>query len=351
MKKHLSIFAVISLAALLLGSCGAGEPAESSTTASSSDAVSESQPEVSSDSSVTEEEPASAETSMPYTFTDSMGHTVTLEEKPETVAVLFSSFADLWQLAGGEVDITVGESIERGFVGDDVLLVDDGAGKTIDNELLLSYEPDLVIGSSDLEAQAETIDLCTDAGIPAAGFRVESFSDYLSVLSILTDITGDKESYEQNGVQVGERIDAMLSDLDFSDKGYDILFIRAGSQYSSTKAKGTEDNFVCGMLAELGLHNIADDAPVLLDVLSLEEIITADPDYIFISTMGNEDAAKEYMEGVFAEDGYRQLTAVEQGNYAFLPKDLFQFKPNARWDEAYQYLIDLVESISDEGEE
>ena len=84
MKKHLSIFAVISLAALLLGSCGAGEPAESSTTASSSDAVSESQPEVSSDSSVTEEEPASAETSMPYTFTDSMGHTVTLEEKPET---------------------------------------------------------------------------------------------------------------------------------------------------------------------------------------------------------------------------------------------------------------------------
>lgn len=347
MKKHLSILAVISLVALLLGSCGAGEPAESS---SNSDAASESQSAVTSDASVSAQETEPAESNMPYTFTDSMGHTVTLEEKPETVAVLFSSFADLWQLAGGEVDITVGESVERGFVGDDVLLVDDGAGKTIDNELLLSYEPDLVIGSSDIEAQAETVGLCADAGISAAGFRVESFEDYLSVLSILTEITGDHDAYQQNGEEVGARIEQMLSDLDFSEKGYDILFIRAGSQYSSTKAKGTEDNFVCGMLAELGLHNIADDAPVLLDGLSLEEIITADPDYIFISTMGNEDAAKEYMESVFAEDGYRQLTAVAEGNYAFLPKDLFQFKPNARWDEAYQYLIDLVETIPDENE-
>ena len=347
MKKHLSILAVISLVALLLGSCGAGEPVESS---SNSDAASESQSAVTSDASVSAQETEPAESNMPYTFTDSMGHTVTLEEKPETVAVLFSSFADLWQLAGGEVDITVGESVERGFVGDDVLLVDDGAGKTIDNELLLSYEPDLVIGSSDIEAQAETVGLCADAGIPAAGFSVESFEDYLSVLSILTEITGDHDAYQQNGEEVGARIEQMLSDLDFSEKGYDILFIRAGSQYSSTKAKGTEDNFVCGMLAELGLHNIADDAPVLLDGLSLEEIITADPDYIFISTMGNEDAAKEYMESVFAEDGYRQLTAVSEGNYAFLPKDLFQFKPNARWDEAYQYLIDLVETIPDENE-
>ncbi len=345
MKKHFSILAAVSLAALLFGGCGMNATADS---ASSSAPVSESSSAVSSDVSASVQETEQTESNMPYTFTDSMGHTVTLEEKPETVAVLFSSFADLWQLAGGEVDITVGEAVERGFTGEDVLLVDDGAGKMIDNELLLSYEPDLVIGSSDIEAQAETVELCTEAGIPAAGFKVESFEDYLSVLSILTDITGDKTAYQQNGEQVSEQIEQMLSDLDFSGKGYDILFIRAGSQYSSTKAKGTEDNFVCGMLAELGLHNIADDAPVLLDGLSLEEIITADPDYIFISTMGKEDAAKEYMESVFAEDGYRQLTAVSEGNYAFLPKDLFQFKPNARWDEAYQYLIDLVETIPDE---
>ena len=44
--------------------------------------------------------------------------------------MLFSSFADVWETAGGRVDITVGESVERGFAPEDVLLVDDGAGKT-----------------------------------------------------------------------------------------------------------------------------------------------------------------------------------------------------------------------------
>ena len=48
-------------------------------------------------------------------FTDSLGETVELSKRPENVAVLFSSFAEMWTLAGGEVAGTGGESIERGF--------------------------------------------------------------------------------------------------------------------------------------------------------------------------------------------------------------------------------------------
>ena len=58
-----------------------------------------------------------------YTFTDDTGAQVTVTEKPETVAVLLSSLADLWITAGGQVDVTVGESIERGFVPETVILV------------------------------------------------------------------------------------------------------------------------------------------------------------------------------------------------------------------------------------
>ncbi len=80
-----------------------------------------------------------------YTFEDAAGAQITLPAKPEKVAVLFSSLADVWQTAGGEVAITVGESVERGFVPEGTPLVDGGAGKTINQELLLSYEPDFVI--------------------------------------------------------------------------------------------------------------------------------------------------------------------------------------------------------------
>lgn len=279
-----------------------------------------------------------------YSFQDASGAQITLQEKPEKVAVLFSSFADVWETAGGQVDITVGESVERGFAPEDVLLVDDGAGKTINQELLLSYEPDFVICSADLEEQIKTAEFLRKQGVPAAVFHVEEFQDYLDMLKICTDITGDQQAYETYGVQVQDEIASVMASVpkagDEDQKR--ILFIRAGSKYSATKAKTAENNFVCVMLKELGTYNIAENAPVLLDGLSQEEILTENPDFIFISTMGDEEAAKAYMNSVLQEEAWQHLDAIQEGRYAYLPKDLFQFKPNKRWGEAYQYLADLL---------
>lgn len=276
-------------------------------------------------------------------FTDSMNHTVSLENTPETVAVLFSSYAEIWNLAGGTVSVTVGESVERGFASAETPLVDDGAGKTIDMELLLAAQPDFVIGSADIDAQVEACDLLRQAGIPAALFRVDTFSDYLSMLKICTQITGNTQAYETHGTAVKARIDAILAAAQTQQSQQkDILFIRAGSQYSSTKAKRAPDNFVCILLDELGAHNLADEAAVLLDGLSLEEILLQDPDHIFLTTMGSEQAAIGYIGELFSQAGWKDLTAVKQAHYTFLEKELFHFKPNARWAEAYELLAKLL---------
>ncbi len=276
-------------------------------------------------------------------FTDDINNTVSLDKKPKKVAVLFSSYAEIWNLAGGTVSVTVGESVERGFAPAGTPLVDDGAGKTIDMELLLAAQPDFVIGSADIDAQVEACGLLRQAGIPAALFRVDTFSDYLSMLRICTQITGDAQAYESCGTAVKTRIDEILAAVRAQEsQPKDILFIRAGSQYSATKAKRAPDNFVCIMLDELGAHNIADEAQVLLDGLSLEEILLQDPDHIFLTTMGSEQAAVGYINELFAQDGWKELTAVKRGNYTFLQKDLFHFKPNARWAEAYELLAKLL---------
>lgn len=287
--------------------------------------------------------PAVSEGNLSYTFTDSTGTRITLTEKPETVAVLFSSYAEIWTLAGGSVAVTVGESVERGFVPADVKLVDEGAGKTIDYELLLAAQPDFVIGSADIAAQAEVCQTLASRGIPCALFRVDTFEEYLSMLKICTDITGNPAAYETYGTAVQARIANLKNAVgELAADPKNILFIRAGSQYSATKAKRAPDNFVCTMLDELGSHNIADDAAILLDGLSLEHILLQNPDYIFLTTMGSEDAATQYIEDLFAQDGWKDLTAVKNGDYTFLPKELFHFKPNARWAEAYDLLAELL---------
>ena len=280
-------------------------------------------------------------------FTDSAGETIVLQEKPERVAVLFSSFAELWQLAGGTVAVTVGESVERGFVPEGTPLVDDGAGKKIDLERLLIEEPDFVICSGDIAAQAETAETLMELDIPAAQFVVESFSDFSDVLKICTDITGDKTAFEQYGTAQEKAIDTILAENSF--EGVDILFVRAGSSARSVKAKTSEDHFAAEMLQEFGTHNIADDSllagAVLSDTLSIEYILQEDPDYIFFTAMGDEEASQSFVKEMLKESAWQQLSAVRQGNYAFLEKELFHFKPNGRWAEAYETLARLLHTI------
>ena len=276
-----------------------------------------------------------------YSFKDSEQRDVILEKKPQKVAVLFSSYAEMWTLAGGEVSITVGESVERGFADANTVLVDSGAGKTIDREILIASAPDFVIASADIAAQAELAGYLDSVGIPCALFRVDSFYDYAEVMDVLCAITERDDLYEKNVTKIADEIENILNSVDKS-RAPRIIFVRCGSSASSTKAKNAEENFVCKMIAELGGVNIADEAPELCDGLSLEAILTAQPEKMLISTMGNEQKSREYMDSVLKSEPWQALGAVKNQDYVYLGKELFQFKPNARWAEAYKFLAEYL---------
>ena len=269
-------------------------------------------------------------------FTDSTGHEVILQNTPTRVAVLLSSFADIWQLAGGEVAVTVGESIERGICKEGIPLVDDGAGKSINTEVLIASAPDLVILSADIPAQVETAALCRAAGIPVAEMRVECFAEYLAMLKICTDLTGRADLYAQHGEAQAAQIEALIADKPLD--GSKILFVRAGTSARSVKPKSSTDHFAAAMLAELGATNIADGTPLLADGLSMEYILAEDPDYIYFTSMGDEQASLAFVTEMLQGPEWQALSAVQNGNYTFLPKETFHYKPNASWASAYAYL-------------
>ena len=273
-----------------------------------------------------------------FTFTDSVGNTVTLTKKPQRVAVLFSSFADLWISAGGTVTMTVGESVERGLVPDTVQILAEGAGKTPDAETVIAAAPDLVLFSADLAGHAACAEKVRQAGIPAAELRVESFTDYLNVLKICTDINDRPDLYESVGLSQKARIDQMIAEKPLAGKR--ILFMRAASK--TVKAKDSTDNFAAAMLRELGAENVADSAPLLLDGLSVEAVLAENPDHLIFTAMGSEEGARAAANKLLASEVWRSLDAVKAGKWSFLPKETFHYKPNAGWADAYVYLIDQL---------
>ena len=274
-------------------------------------------------------------------FTDSTGHTFSLSAAPQRVAVLFSSLADVWTLAGGEIAITVGESVERGICTEDVILVDSGAGKTVNTELLIASAPDLVLLSADVPAQLEAAALLREAGIPTAALRIESFADYLTVLKLCTDITGNADRYALHGTSQSARIEAAVSTQPFA--GQRVLFVRAGTSARSVKPKGRADHFAAAMLTELGAANIADDAPVLADGLSMEYILQEDPDHIFFVAMGDEEASRAYVDEMLTGAEWQALSAVQAGRVYFLPKESFHYKPGAKWADCYELLAEKAD--------
>ena len=278
-------------------------------------------------------------------FTDSSGKEIKLTSKPKKVAVLFSSFAEMWKDAGGDIAVTVGDSIERGFASDDTVIVDSGSGHTtINTELLIASNVDFIIGTADYSVQADVCNFMNSIGIPSALFKVDSFDDYLKVFKIFTDICDTPSNYDLLGTSIKQRIDGMINIAESSRKAFekDMLFIRAGGSARSTKAKKADDHFACAMLEELGMQNIAESVPVLYDGLSLEEIIKCNPEYIFISVMGDEVETRNYIGSLFQKDGWNGLRAVKENKVIFLPKDLFHYKPNSKWADAYEYLINII---------
>ncbi len=328
MKRILPLFLAL---ALLLTGCTAV-----STTESTSQTVSQ----VDSPSSAPESASSQLESAGEVSITDSNGSQITLDTSAPRVVATYGSFAEAWLLAGGELVGVTQDALEQRDLGlpEDIAVV--GTVKEPNAEEIIALEPDLVLLASDITAQADIRDVLENAGLACAFFQVDTFADYAFMMEQLCAITGREDLYEENVTQVGQQIEEAQANAALSSTRPNVLLIRAFS--TGIKAK-TDDELAGAILKDLGAHNIADDHPSMLEDLSLEEVIAADPDYIFVTTMGDEQKALDYLNGLIQQNpAWSELSAVKENRYVVLPKDLFHYKPNNRWGESYQYLGEIL---------
>ena len=274
-----------------------------------------------------------------YTFTDALGREVSVTSFEKTV-IASGSLAEIWELAGGTVYGATDDALDGHSLKDPDSVKIYGDVKNPSVESIIADDADFVIFSSTIANQVELEESLSSAGVTVAYFNVESFDEYLSMLKICTDITGNSDLYTSNGETVRERIEQAIE----KSKGHDapdILLLRAYS--TGVKAKGS-DNMTGQMLSDLGCVNIADSDSSLLEELSLESIVRADPDYVFITTMGEDEQAAiaQYESTLASNPAWQELTVVKNNEVHILPKELYHYKPNARWGEAYEKLEEIL---------
>ena len=280
------------------------------------------------------------------TFTDALGREVSVPKEPERVVALIGSFADIWILAGGDL-CAAAEDAWEDFELDLPDAVNIGGAHSPNLELIFSADPDFVIASASTSSNVEMNETLEAAGITVAYFDVDDFEDYLAMLDVCTDITGRKDLYEKNGLEIQSRIEEVKRDMEeqsLLEERRKVLLLRAHS--GSVKAKGSEGTILGEMLANLGCINIADSDASLLETLSIESIIRQKPYRIFVVTMGNDSqkALDNLYKMMDENPAWESLEAVAEGRIHLMDRRLFHNKPNADWAVAYEKLSEILHS-------
>ena len=143
-------------------------------------------------------------------------------------------------------------------------------------------QPDLVLASSNTAAQLDLLPALEQLGLNVAYFKVAEFQDYLHMLDLCTQLTGDTDRFAQYGLGVERQVQAARDRADGSAPT--VLYIRATG--AGCKVKNSRDSVLGEMLRDLGCVNIADSDETLLEQLSLERILQLDPDFIFVVMQG-----------------------------------------------------------------
>lgn len=257
---------------------------------------------------------------------------------PTNVAMLYPSFGDIWNITGGSINIGVEDLITRGYANCDITIVGSGTGKNIDIEALVASKPDLTILCSDFPNHITIAKSLKEYKMPYVIFDFSSFEDYLFILNVFSKINACSDIYNQYGTLIENKINSVIAST-IVKEAKRVLLLRATSTFVKALDK---TNFVGDMILKLGSINIADTNNELTTALSMESIIKLDPEVILVVPMGDEDIVFEVAKNELAKDTWKSITAIKNNNVYYMEKNLFHYKPNLRWGDAYEILAQRI---------
>lgn len=332
MKKLLIMMMVI---AMLMVACSNGDNTASNNTANTVEETTENTNETTENTNETEADETVVEEKMTV-FTDALDRQVTIESRPEKVVALYGSFADLWYEAGGEL---VGIIESSTLPEQSIDLPKVGKMSTPNIEAILALEPDLIIIRAGYSKQEELIDIFEASNITVYAANYNNFDETMTTFKNFCYMNDQADLYEVKSTPLVEGIKE-LTDVDH-DFSYLLLF--ATSKSISAK----DENISANIITNMGGENIASKYQIADEEskqFSFEKILELDPTYIFVQTMGSvEDAKARLEEDVISNPAWASLTAVKEGRFIYLPKELFLYKPNMKYLDAYQHINEILE--------
>ncbi|WP_199618201.1 ABC transporter substrate-binding protein [Paenibacillus alkalitolerans] len=258
--------------------------------------------------------------SSPYlVFTDDSGQEVILPNKPERIVILAPEALNLFYQLGGSV---VGFASTPGapIPEEAKAALDVGHVDNVSMELITSLKPDLVIGQYFFNAGLE--DSFVSSGVPFALVKIISYEDLQHAGKLFGQIIGNESQTETALKEMDERIQSIVGKLPEDGPAFAQVTIMPMGVYIQKDGSMTTDiarrlklkNAAAGMTG----GELPDYVP-----FSLEKLIIADPEYMFMMVHGTEELGrKKLKEDMESNPAWSSLRAVMDDKLHFLPSTI-----------------------------
>ncbi|HOK04313.1 MAG TPA: ABC transporter substrate-binding protein [Victivallales bacterium] len=270
--------------------------------------------------------------------------TSVLKKNPEKVISCYTSFVSLWYLAGGKL-IAIPNTKHKNLLIEPYNKLELIGSVTSPNvEKIISLKPDLVLLSAQMEKHWELREILKSARINSLLLDYNNYYDFLTLSLLFSKINGKEID---NNQELKTIINDINSIIDRAQKNRKIRFLSIfASAIKANKAETSEAN--TALIAKLlGAENIIDNLKIKTKSinidLSMEKIFEQDPDIILITTMGDEKIIQEKMRTFLKNDPlWSQLSAIKKDRFYFLPNELFLYKANENYPEAFKIIYQIL---------
>ena len=277
-------------------------------------------------------------TSYPLTVKDSLS--------PQLILPVHCPPLNIWYDLGGK-------SICTSDVSNNVKLIPEyedeikslpsiGPVYSIDMESVISHQPDLIIAQ--VGTQSTQAKKFRDMGFDVITTHIRGYDDVISTYRAFGKILENEKLAESKIDELERKKEEIVAKLPNEKKSVVILYIT--SKTIAVKL----DNSIAGDVANiLKLDNIASDLPAdtigsETTPLDIEYIVEKDPDYVLVTSMiGSNELAKKLIEEEFANNpAWKGVTAIQKGRVAHLPQEYFLYNAGPYYDEAIEYMAEII---------
>ncbi|MDR1624919.1 MAG: ABC transporter substrate-binding protein [Spirochaetia bacterium] len=251
------------------------------------------------------------------TLIDDRGTTLRLSRPAKRIISLEPSITETLYIIGQEDKLAAVALAERGSAWPETVKDKPSVGsiRNVSVETLVSLAPDLVLGSAMSERGLAAV---SKLGIPTAFISPNSTAEILNMMKVLGRILGGEEKALAAAADYSRRVEEIQKKQPEKAKtGFFVYSVNPIMVFGS-------DSLPCEILGLAGIRNPLPKVSFSQPIVSAEEILSADPDYVFLAMA----AAASYAE-MKTHPFWGRLRAVKNGNVMAPPAEHY-LRPSPR---------------------